>query len=355
MKETLEQELIVALMPHLIPEQVENAKLKIIMALDGYEVRKEETTLTIYEGDVNDAMLKRFLMAKIARGCSPRTVKFYKESIRLSLSKIGKPYNEVTADDIRLYLATRVHRDGVSKTTANNERRNLSSFYTWLQNEEILVKNPMKRVELIKETKKKKKAFTQMELEQMRMACTTSRETAVLEVLISTWCRVSEVAQIKISEISGNKIIAHGKGDKDREVYLSPKAQLAIGQYLADRKDDNPYLFPRAKYAGDVQSMCKGVHRKMQAEWYKNPDLVGEGHREASTIENDIRRIGRRAKVANAHPHRFRRTGATMALRNGMPLITVSKMLGHENIGTTQIYLDISDAELEQAHEKYVI
>ena len=176
-----------------------------------------------------------------------------------------------------------------------------------------------------------------MELEKIRLACKTSMEKALVEVLISTWCRVSEAAQIRLSDITENKIIVHGKGDKDREVYLSPKAQLAIAEYLKDRSDANPYLFPQAKYAGDVTKMCTGIRRDYQAEWYKRPDFVGSGHRGACTIEGNIRKIGNRAGVANAHPHRFRRTGATMALRNGMPLITVSKMLGHENIGTTHM------------------
>ena len=355
MKEILEQELIVALMPYLSPDQVENAKLKIYMVMNGYEVRKEETALAIYEGDINEVMLKRFLMAKISRGCSPRTIQFYRTSITKSLLMIGKPYNEVTADDIRVMLALRIHRDKVSKTTVNNERRNLSAFYGWLQNEEIHMNNPMKKVELIKETKKKKKSFSQMELEKIRLACNTTREKALVEILISTWCRVSEVAKIRIDEIYENKIIVHGKGDKDREVYLSPKAQLSVKKYLEDRIDDNPYLFPRAKYAGSVKEMCTNIPRKLQAEWYKNPMFVGEGFMDKGTIEGIIRKIGKSADVTNTHPHRFRRTGATMALRNGMPLITVSKMLGHENIGTTQIYLDISDAELEQAHEKYVV
>ena len=352
MKEQLENELITAIQPYVKQGHEEDAKMHILMALSNYEVRKEETSLTIYEGDVNESILKRFLMAKIARGLSPRTVSYYKSSITMTLETIGKPYYEITPEDIRVYLALRVQRDGVSKTTANNERRNLSAFYCWLQKEEILLKNPMNKVEAIKETKKKKKAFEQIELERMRYACKTSMETALLEVMISTWARVTEIAEMRINEISGTKITVHGKGDKERDVYLSPKAQLALQTFLNERSDDNPYVFPRAKYAGDIQKFTKRGRKK--SEWWKESELVGSGHRDASTIESTIRRIGKDAGVPNAHPHRFRRTGATMALRSGMPLLTVSKLLGHENIGTTQIYLDISDKELEQAHEKWV-
>lgn len=356
MRQKLEQELLVRLQPYLMPDKTEEAKLCIIATLGGYDIRQEETDLIAYEGDINEQILKRFLMAKIARGCSPRTVNYYRNSVTMTLSKIGKPYNEITADDVRAYLATRVYRDGVSKTTANNERRNLSAFYFWLQKEEILLKNPMNKVEPIKVTKQKKQAFTQMELEKMRAACGSTMEKALLEIMISTWARVSEVAQMRIDEIKETgSIVVHGKGDKEREVYLSAKAQLALSTYLADRHDSNPYIFPRAKYAGDVAKMAKGSKRSKIKEWYKEPDLVGDGHRDAGSIEGTIRTIGKRANVINTHPHRFRRTGATMALRAGMPLINVSKILGHENIGTTQIYLDISDKELEQSHEKYVV
>lgn len=146
-----------------------------------------------------------------------------------------------------------------------------------------------------------------------------------------------------------------GKGDKEREVYLTPKAELLIGKYLAKRSDSNPYLFPRAKYAGNITKVAKGKSRDQQRRWYEDPDQVDEaGHMDQSSIESVVRNIGKRAGVENVHPHRFRRTGATMALRAGMPLLQVSKMLGHEQIDTTQIYLDISDQELMQAHERYV-
>lgn len=354
LKDECISEILNAITPFIDRSDFTDVRMKIIIAMNPYSVEKEKTSLTIYEGDINEMMLRRFLMAKAARGLSPRTVSYYRDSVRLTLGKIGKPYNEITADDIRLYMALRVQRDKVSKTTANNERRNLSAFYCWLQNEEILLRNPMKKVEPIKESKKKKKAFSQMELERIRNACRTTMDKALIETLISTWARVSEVSQIKISDLEGNKLIVHGKGDKDREVFLSPKAQLAIEIYMKERSDNNPYLFPRAKYAGDVVQMTKGKRHQNMGEWYKDGNLVGEGHRDHSTIEAQIRRIGKNAGVENTHPHRFRRTGATMALRAGMPLITVSKILGHENIGTTQIYLDISDKELEQAHEKYV-
>lgn len=355
MKKQLTDELIIALMPFIEPSDTDDVMMAITMVLNDYNVSQEERSLALYEEDETELVFRRFLAAKIAKGCSARTVGYYKDSVSKALRIIGKPYDRVTADDIRYYLAMRVQKDGISKTTANNERRNLSAFYQWLQKEEILLKNPMNKVEVMKETKKKKKAFTQMEIERIRDSCLSTKEQALVEVLLSTWARVTEISQIRIDEINGETITVHGKGDKDRDVYLTPKAQLLVEKYLQERSDANPYLFPRAKYAGDVNKMCKGKARKLQKEWHKSPDLVdANGHTDQGTIESTVRKIGRRAGVENVHPHRFRRTGATMALRNGMPLLQVSKLLGHEQIDTTQIYLDISDQELMQAHEKFV-
>ncbi len=176
----------------------------------------------------------------------------------------------------------------------------------------------------------------------------------MIEVLCSTWCRVTELSLMQIAEMDGNEILVHGKGEKDRIVYLNAKAQMAVQNYLAERKDTNPYLFPRAKYAGHAL-MQKGSAKSNAKSWYKNPALVDETRpMDKGTAEVIVRTLGKKAGVENAHPHRFRRTGATNALKSGMPLITVSKLLGHANINTTQIYLDISDDELEQAHIKYV-
>ncbi len=352
-KDALRDELITLMRGYVPPQSLEDCKFRITMALNSYTVEKEETALTIYEGDVNEKILMRFLMAKTARGLSKRTLAYYKDTISRTLEAIGKPYTQVTADDIRYYLAVRVARDGVTKATANNERRNLSSFFGWLQKEEILLKNPMNRIEAIKETKKKKKAFEQIEIEKMRFACETALETALLEVLISTWARVTEVTLMRIDEIKGNKIVVHGKGDKEREVFLNAKAQVAISAYLAEREDDSPLLFPKGRPS---QTYIKtGTRPKELKYWYRNKENIAGGPRDPSGIESTVRKIARRAGVQNAHPHRFRRTGATMALRAGMPITLVSKLLGHESIATTQIYLDISDKELEQMHEKYVV
>lgn len=332
-------------------DKLEAAKMQIDILCNDFDISKSEHEIVPYEGDINDLIVKKFICAKIAKGCSQRTVKYYADTVRQFFQKVGKIYNDVTPDDVRVYLAVRVYRDHISKTTANNERRNISSFYTWLQKEEILLKNPMSKIEVIKATKEKKKAFTLMELEKIRDACKTTRERAIIEMLISTWCRVSELINIKTKDILDGKCLVKGKGDKYREVYLNARAVVAVKNYLAERNDANPYLFAGGKSGVD--------NRKALSEknaWWKDPDLVSPDRPlDAGSVESICRRLGRRAGVDKVHPHRFRRTGATMALRQGMPIIQVSKLLGHESIETTQIYLDITDEELEMAHEKYVV
>lgn len=348
MKKELENEISVIIDQYVDRVTMNEIMMRIEIALEGYDIQKRSTELIVWEGEKNDLIVKRFLAAKIAAGLSKRTIQYYKNSITTSLTKIGKNYDEITADDIRTYIAKRIFRDGVSKTSANNERRNLSAFYTWLQKEEILLRNPMNKVDVVKETKKRKEAFTQLDVEMMRTKFRSQREKAIFEILLSTWCRVSELINIKLEDINGYNVLVHGKGDKDRAVYLNARAKVALEQYLAERKDNNPYLFPKCAIAGNFKG-------KADARWYTDPALVdGTDPMDKSTAETIIRALGKRAGVQKAHPHRLRRTGATWALRNGMPILQVSKTLGHESIATTQIYLDVTDEELMEAHRKFV-
>ena len=346
-------EVVYAVSPYIKTEDVSDVRMRITMALSKYDIKEAVTDIVPYQGDINEQILRQFLIAKVAAGRSKRTINYYRQSISHILATIGKPYTQITANDVRVYLALRVNRDGVTKCCANNERRNLSAFYAWLQKEEILLKNPMNKVEAIKEQKKKKKAFSNMEQEKIRFSCIDAFETALVEFLFSTWCRVTEACEVKISDINENRIVVHGKGDKFREVYLTAKAQLAIKNYLDQRKDDSPYLFPKG--VSMIYARKQGLSQKDYHMWWQYPEFIAQGQRDASGIESTIRKIGKRAGVENCHPHRFRRTGATMALRAGMPIIEVSRLLGHESIDTTQIYLEIEEKQLQATHEKYVI
>ena len=335
--------------PRVVIDEVQNT---IIIVLSDYKVEKETTELAVYEGDINENLIQKFAIVKRVSGRTDRTIGFYVNTLRFVFRKIQKSCLETTTDDIRLYLAIRETQDNVSKVTLNNELRALSTFYKWLQDDEYIVRNPIVKIEKMKEPKRKKPAFTEMDIEKIRMSCKTKRETAIVEILLSTGCRVTELVNIKIEEIDRDKVIVHGKGNKDRMVYLNAKAVMAIDLYLAERKDDNPYLFPK----GIEKMILHGGTRKNMPTWYQEPNFIdGYGHTDKCTIETIIRKIGKRAGVEKVHPHRFRRTCATMALRRGMPIEQVSKMLGHENISTTQIYLDLSEKELEYAHRKYVV
>ena len=266
---------------------------------------------------------------------------------------IGKDADAVTATDIQVLLATIMQR--TSKSYADNVRRDLSSFYSWLTREELIPKNPMLKIDKIKFQKKKKLAFTEYEVELIRNACKNNHERAIIEMLLSTGCRVSELISIRTDDINKDTINILGKGEKYRNIYLNAKAQLAIMQYISERNDSNPYLFPKSAVNTFADPQMSKV-RKVLGDWYKYPDLVStDGIRDKGSVEHTIRNIGKRAGVENCHPHRFRRTCATFALRRGMPIEQVSKMLGHANIATTQIYLDLSEEELAQLHRKYVV
>ena len=206
----MREELIVKILNAFAPperETMQSMKMQLEIILADYEITKRCTELVALNEEKNDVIVKRFIASKLAEGRSTRTLGYYKQTIEAFLAKVNKDFDAITADDIRLYLALRINRDKVTKTTANNERRNISAFYCWLQTEEIILKNPMKKIAPIKVTKEKKKAFSEMEMELLRDGCKTARERALIEILASTWCRVSEVAQIRLDEIDKNEIL----------------------------------------------------------------------------------------------------------------------------------------------------
>lgn len=215
----------------------------------------------------------------------------------------------------RIFL-TRAEAEAKLKSDLN---WNLSSFYAWATAEEIIQKNPILRVQKIKKQKVRKEALTEMEIERLRMAADGEMQKMMIEVLLSTGCRVTE---------------------------------LAVQVYLAKRRDENPYLLPGAKSMRERKGMDRKVSRK---NWWMDRNNLTEGHITTSTVESMMRTIEDRAEVEQANPHKFRRTCATFALRRGMPIEQVSRMLGHEEVGTTQIYLDLKEEDLKRSHEKYVV
>lgn len=345
MRQELMERIVMCMADRGLMDEGINQEVTIILA--DYEITRRETAVALRSEDKNKAYLQKFLIAKTVKGCTERTIELYRKEIWKILNYINKQVDEITADDVRLYLALRQRKDGVSKTTANNELLCLRSFFGYLSVEELIQRNPVAKIERIKCDKKKKNAFSELEVEKVRDACVNSWELAVVEILLSTGCRVTELVNIRIDDIEGDQLVVHGKGNKDRTVYLNAKAIISITKYLSERKDSNPYLFPGGYF---------GSPKDDWMNWYKYPDRIDpERHCDKGTIESKVRGIGKRAGVPNVHPHRFRRTCATFAMRRGMPIEQVSKMLGHEQISTTQIYLDLSEEDLKHAHKKYVI
>ncbi|MBR3366185.1 MAG: tyrosine-type recombinase/integrase [Lachnospiraceae bacterium] len=301
---------------------------EIFLALDLYEIRKRSTEIVPADPMDNEAMIRDFAAAKAVAGRSPKSVRQYVLALRRFTRTMPIRLVDTTAADIRKYTAIRLTRDGLQGRGLVNERDYLSTFFEWAVKAEIMARNPVKQVEGIKLAKIPKKAYTDLECEKIRKACGTPRETAMVEVLFSTACRVSEMCGILTSSIDDRRILICGKGKKYGTIYLDSRAQLAVDTYIESRDDDNPYLFPGRKEDQPVTTRA---------------------------VERILKEIGKRAGVSNVHAHRFRRTAATMALRRGMPLEMVSKMLRHENLQTTMRYLDLTEEELFYQHQKYVV
>lgn len=337
----------------------EQVKSKVIIALNEYDIANRSTEIILADEDTTDKYIKAFIVNKRVAGRSDRTLKYYKMELGRFFNEVQKSPIDISSDDIKLYLAVKEVRDGVSKVYMKNILRVISSFYTWMLREEYIVKNPMNKVDDIKTPKVKKKAFTEIEVEKMRSVLTELRQQLIYEMLLCTWCRVSELSTVMISDISENKesVVVHGKGNKERICYLNARTKLLLEKYLAQRQDNNPYLFTNCNVSVDKGQVfpkkCSEYNVKMN-QWWRVKELVGDGNYDKCSIETMIRKVGKKAGVEKAHPHRFRRTGATWALRKGMPIEQVSKLLGHESLETTQIYLDISELEIARAHQKYV-
>jgi len=279
-----------------------------------------------------------FFVAKKVEGLSDKSLQYYKYGIDRFHDFIKKPFDQVETDDIRYYLAYRQTTDRCSETTADNERRVLNTFFSWMNSEGYCPKNPVYPIKAIKKRKKVHHAFTDVELEKLRDGCkkldsrlSQTRALAILETLLSTGCRVGELIGMKIDDLSVNhrSMVVFGKGKKERRVYFNEKAFMRICEYLEERgEDDSEYLF-----------VTNDKHR--------NQLQVGG-------VESFIRELGEKTGVRKAHPHKFRRTAATTALKRGMPITDIQRMLGHASIETTKIYLDLDDSDLEYQHRKYL-
>jgi integrase/recombinase XerD len=271
-----------------------------------------------------------FLDAKKIEGCSARTLQYYRVTIDRMIQSIDTPIRKITTEEIRKYLADYQQINNCSKVTVDNVRRNISSFFSWLEEEDYILKSPMRRIHKIKTKQQVKEIISDEAIEQLRDNCSCSRDLAIIDLLYSTGIRVGELVNLNIADVNfeARECIVFGKGDKERRVYFDAKAKLHLQKYLSGRTDSNPALFVT----------LDAPFNRLQI----------------SGVEIRMRELGKRLELSRIHPHKFRRTMATRAIDKGMPIEQVQKILGHSQIDTTMQYAIVNQTNVKVAHQKYI-
>ena len=326
MKQNLINDVIQEMLPYLNNSQAE--KLQAIMqhALFHYDVRENEKADKTLEQDLT----KLFLSAKRIEGCSEKSLKYYESTIHALLHELGKDVRHIVTDDIRTYLTKYQTRKQSSRVTIDNIRRILSSFFSWLEDEDYILKSPVKRIHKVKTGTSIKETYSDEVLEHMRDGCTELRDLAMIDMLASTGMRVGEMVLLNRNDIDFNEreCVVFGKGDKERIVYFDARTKIHLQDYLHSRTDDNPALFVA----------LQAPHNRM----------------EIGGIEVRLRQMGQRLGIDKVHPHKFRRTLATMAIDKGMPIEQLQQLLGHKRIDTTMHYAMVKQQNVKIAHRKYI-
>lgn len=278
----------------------------------------------------NTEILEEFLSAKRIEGCSEKSLNYYRKTITAALDSIGKGIKHITTDDLRAYLTDYQAEKKSSKVTMDNIRRILSSFFSWLEDEDYIIKSPVRRIHKVKTSKTIKETYTDENLEIMRDNCVELRDLAMIDMLASTGMRVGEMVLLNRDDVDFNEreCVVLGKGDKERMVYFDARTKLHLQSYLASRTDSDPALFVS----------LRSPHKRL---------TIG-------AIELRLREMGRKLGISKVHPHKFRRTLATMAIDKGMPIEQLQRLLGHERIDTTLQYAMVKQSNVKLAHRKYI-
>lgn len=305
---------------------VENTLEQKLLDLDVIEQVTNEELVS----QENDELLTAFLSAKKIEGCSAKTIKYYKSTIDHLFDEIGKTTAEITTNDIRSYLAYYQEQKQSSKVTIDNMRRIFSSFFSWLEDEDYIVKSPVRRIHKVRTDTLVKEVINDECMELLRDNCTEIRDLAMIDLLASTGMRVGELVQMNIDDVDfqERQCKVFGKGNKEREVYFNARAKIHLQQYISQREDDNPALFVS----------FSSPHKRLSI----------------SGVEVRLRTLGRRINLPKIHPHKFRRTLATMAIDKGMPIEQVQRLLGHVKIDTTLHYAMVNQNNVKLAHRRYI-
>ncbi|MBQ8677293.1 MAG: tyrosine-type recombinase/integrase [Alphaproteobacteria bacterium] len=291
---------------------------------------KEVIDIIETQPQTNEDALCSFLSAKKIEGCSLRSINFYQVTLQKMFIFVKKLYIFINTEDIRYYLSEYQNIHNVSKATIDNMRRIISSFFTWLENEDYIIKSPARRIHKVKIPKMVKETFSEETVELMRQNCKNIRDLAIIDTLFSTGMRVGELVRLNISDVdfSNKECVVLGKGNKQRKVYFDAKTKIHLQQYLKSRKDDNEALFV---------SLLEPHYRL-----------------KISGVEITLRKIGKRINISHVHPHKFRRTLATKAIDKGMPIEQVQHLLGHAKIDTTLGYAMVDDENVKISHKKFL-
>lgn len=321
---------------------MEEKVVKIINEMAEYlnvsQMKKlQEVLLKTFSGQESEKLeisnleyLHLFLDAKRIEGCSDRTIQYYRTTIEKLLSCVKAPIRKITTEEIRHYLVDYQQINNCSKVTVDNVRRNISSFFSWLEEEDYLLKSPMRRIHKIKTKQPVKETISDEAIEQLRDNCNCMRDLAIIDLLYSTGIRVGELVNLNISDINfdARECVVFGKGDKERKVYFDAKAKIHLQDYLNSRIDNNQALFVTLDAPFDRLKI--------------------------SGVEIRMRRLGRALNMDKIHPHKFRRTMATRAIDKGMPIEQVQKLLGHSQIDTTMQYAIVNQTNVKTSHQKFI-
>ena len=326
MKEKVIKEIEQKMASILNNEQKE--KLKEVLLYTFYNIEVTSIKDELVEDTTDYA--KMFIAAKRIEGCSERTLNYYETTIRVMIEKLSKKVNSIDTEDLRNYLSEYQAKNNCSKVTIDNVRRILSSFFAWLEDEDYIMKSPVRRIHKVKATQTVKETYTDEELEEMRDACVEIRDLAMVDFLASTGVRVGELVNLDRVDIDMQErsCVVLGKGGKEREVYFDARTKIHLQNYLNSRIDNNPALFV---------SLLRPYDRL-----------------KISGVEIRLRELGKRINIKKIHPHKFRRTMATKAIDKGMPIEQVQVLLGHRKIDTTLQYAMVNQNNVRNSHKKFI-